>query len=412
MGYYDDEYENRRSKRRGGWFKGLFGVIIGALIVLFSLPFLLESGIVPGVSGQQDEPIVGSSEENGNDEMPSTTQNVNVDVNTAVTEAVDKVSEAVVGVVNLQQADFWSQQEGGETQEAGTGSGVIYKKENGEAFVVTNNHVVQGASQIEVSLADGTKVPAEMVGTDIFTDLAVLKMDAEHVEKVAEFGNSENLKPGEPALAIGNPLGLRFSGSVSKGIISGLERTIPVDLNGDGTQDWQAEVIQTDAAINPGNSGGALVNINGQVIGINSMKIAQSAVEGIGLAIPTSTVIPIIEQLEKNGEVKRPYMGVSIRSLSEVPKYHWQETLKLPEDIKSGVFVEGVVPMSPAGKAGLKELDVITALDGEPIENVLDLRQYLYQDKQIGEKLAITFYRNGKKQTTEMTLAEDQNRAQ
>src|SRR5690606_29812159 len=137
---------------------------------------------------------------------------------------------------------------------------------------------------------------------DILTDLAVLEIDAKHVTTVAEFGNSENLRVGEPAIAIGNPLGLRFSSSVTQGIISATERSIPVDLTGDGQIDWHAEVIQTDAAINPGNSGGALINIQGQVIGINSMKIAQSAVEGIGFAIPTAIAVPVINDLERFGE--------------------------------------------------------------------------------------------------------------
>uniref|UniRef100_UPI0030C839CB S1C family serine protease n=1 Tax=Enterococcus faecium TaxID=1352 RepID=UPI0030C839CB len=156
-------------------------------------------------------------------------------------------------------------------------------------------------------------------------DLAVLEIDAGHIKKIAEFGNSEALKMGEPVLAIGNPLGATFSGSVTQGIISGINRTIPVDINLDGMIDWQAEVLQTDAAINPGNSGGALVNIAGQVIGINSMKIAESAVEGIGLSIPINYAKPIINDLEKFGEVKRPYMGVDLKSVNEIPGYYQEE---------------------------------------------------------------------------------------
>ncbi|WVE36908.1 trypsin-like peptidase domain-containing protein, partial [Priestia megaterium] len=135
----------------------------------------------------------------------------------------------------------------------------------------------------------------------------------------------------------GNPLGLQFSGSVTQGVVSGVNRVIPQDLNGDGNPDWQSEVIQTDAAINPGNSGGALVNIDGELIGINSMKIAQEAVEGIGLAIPINMARPIINDLERYGEVRRPYLGVSTLSLSEVSGYHLKETLKLPHDVVNGV---------------------------------------------------------------------------
>ena len=186
----------------------------------------------------------------------------------------------------------------------GTGSGVIYKKAGNKAYVVTNQHVVEGATHLEVTLTDGTKIPAKLLGGDIWTDLAVLEIDTNHVKKIAEFGNSDVLKMGEPVMAIGNPLGTTFSGSVTQGIISGINRTIPVDINQDGIMDWQAEVLQTDAAINPGNSGGALINIAGQLIGINSMKIAQSAVEGIGLSIPINYAKPIISDLEQFGVVK------------------------------------------------------------------------------------------------------------
>lgn len=396
MGYYDQDYENRSSRRRGGFFPAIVGAVIGALLVFLAVPFLMEAGILP--YGNQSENANG--DKNGANDVPS--QSVDVDVTTDITEAVSKVSDAVVGVVNIQQAGFWSDG----MQEAGTGSGVIYKKENGKAFVVTNNHVVEGATQLEVSLSDGTKVPAKLLGTDIYTDLAVLEMDDEHVEKVATFGNSENLRLGEPVIAIGNPLGLEFSGSVTQGIVSGLERAIPVDFDEDGQEDWRAEVIQTDAAINPGNSGGALVNVAGQIVGINSMKIAREAVEGIGFSIPTTIVKPIISDLEKYGEVRRPYMGITPVPLSEVPSYHWKQTLKLPNNVTAGVVIYSIVPFGPADKAGLKELDTIVALDGEEIRDEVELRKYLYNEKKVGETVNVTYYRAGKKQTAEVSLLE------
>src|SRR5690606_38956611 len=186
-----------------------------------------------------------------------------------------------------------------------TGSGVIYKSEGDTAYVVTNHHVVDGASGIEVTLADGTKVEAQVVGSDIWTDLAVLEMSNNKVQDVVELGDSDALKRGEAVIAIGNPLGLEFSGSVTSGVVSGTDRAVPVDLDGDGQEDWQAEVLQTDAAINPGNSGGALVNLAGQLIGINSMKIATSAVEGIGFSIPINSAMPVINSIEENGEMIR-----------------------------------------------------------------------------------------------------------
>lgn len=309
---------------------------------------------------------------------------------------------------NLQNTSFWGGAAGQQEEgvEAGTGSGVIYKVEGDRAFVVTNEHVIQGSDELEVSLSEGQRVPAELVGSDIWTDLAVLTIDAENVDTVADFGNSDNLRAGEPAIAIGNPLGPRFARTVTLGIISATERSVPVDLTGDGQIDWNAEVLQTDAAINPGNSGGALLNIQSEVIGINSMKLAQG--EGIGFAIPTTIVLPVIQDIEQHGEVRRPEMGVIIGSLEEIPSYHWQETLNLPPEIVTGVFIHEIVPNSPAADAGLEQYDVITALDGEDVEAAHDLRRHLYTDVDIGDEMEVTFYRNGEQMQTTVTLDEQQ----
>ncbi|WP_226582219.1 S1C family serine protease [Halobacillus litoralis] len=405
MGYYDDHSPSSQQKRnRRRWvMPTLVGGILGAVLVLLALPALVQTELLPydmtipeDESGlvQDDQGLTGG-----------TTKNVELDVTTQITKVVDEVTPSVVGVVNLQtQENFWRQQNSDSSRQAGVGSGVIYKKEEGTAYVVTNNHVIEGASEIEVVLADETRVKAELVGSDLFTDLAVLKMSADQVEKVVELGTSENLKVGEPAIAIGNPLGLSFAGSVTQGIISGKERAIPQDFNGDGLDDWQAEVIQTDAAINPGNSGGALINIDGQLIGINSMKIAQSAVEGIGFAIPIDSAKPIIDELEQYGQVDRPYIGIEAYGLNEVPTSEWSNTLNLPNEVEGGLYIRSVRQMSPAAKAGLKPLDVITALDGEPVEDIIDLRKYLYNEKDAGDQLEMTYYRDGKKQTTTITL--------
>lgn len=407
MGYYDSDYENGRQSRRGrrGWFfSSIIGAVIGALLVVMLVPTLSRWGVLP-----YDIAVNENTTEHAIDTKPAEPgiqRNVSVNVASEVTNAVDKVSEAVVGVVNIQETSFWSQG----PQEAGTGSGVIYKKSGDTAFVVTNNHVVEGANQLEVTLEDGTRIKAHLLGSDVWTDLAVLEIKGKEVEKiktVATFGNSDSIQVGEPAIAIGNPLGSMFSGSVTQGIISGTNRTIPIDINKDGMIDWQAEVLQTDAAINPGNSGGALVNIAGEVIGINSMKIAEQAVEGIGLAIPINFAKPIINDLEKFGEVRRPYMGISLKSLNEIPTYHWQETLRLPSKVKDGVAILEVVPNSPASRAGLQQYDVIVELDGHKIKDVLELRKYLYNDKKVGQTMKVTFYRGGKEQTATMKLAKE-----
>lgn len=410
MGYYDQDYQTRykapepRKSRKGYFFTSFVGAIIGALLVILSVPFLSDAGVLP----YRVEPTNVPAQETAAG-MGGTTGEVRnqvaVDVETDVTKAVEKAADAVVGISNIRTSKgFWFSEE--QEESAGTGSGVIYKTAGNKAYIVTNHHVVEGANELEVTLADGNKIPATLKGSDVWTDLAVLEVSSEKIKTIAEFGNSERLKPGEPVIAIGNPLGLTFSGSVTKGIISGLERAIPVDINQDGIADWQADVIQTDAAINPGNSGGALINIAGQVIGINSMKIAQSAVEGIGLSIPINYAKPVIADLEKYGEVRRPYMGVDLRSVSDLPASFQRGDLQLPNDVNYGVALRHVVPNSPADKAGLKELDVIVSMDGEKIKDAIDLRRHLYNKKKIGEKMKIKFYRAGKQMETTIQLGE------
>lgn len=409
MGYYDDHSPNRYKEQKGNkggiFIASLVGAILGAILVIIAVPTLSNKGMLPYKVETDQRAAETNTDQTGKNIVH---QQVSYDVKTNTTDAINKTADAVVGINNIQSTSFWfddSNRKGnGSDETAGTGSGVIYKKAGDRAFVVTNHHVVEDASRLEVSLSDGTKIPAKLLGSDIWTDLAVLEIDAAKVKKVAEFGDSDRLKMGEPVIAIGNPLGPTFSGSVTQGIISGLKRTIPVDINQDGVVDWQSEVLQTDAAINPGNSGGALINMAGQVIGINSMKIAQNAVEGIGLSIPINSAKPIIHDLETFGSVKRPYMGVDLKSVNEIPAYYQQEALKLPHNVTSGVAIRQIVPRSPAARAGLKELDVIVEMDGTKINDVIDLRKHLYQKKKIGEKMKVKFYRKGKLQETTLTL--------
>lgn len=404
MGYYDDHVKKPEPpKKRGNWILPIIiGVVVGALLMLVIYPSLSGNNVV--LKENEDD----NTEETQNDEESSNKveQQVSIEVSTQITEIVEEVSPAVVGVTNIQRrADFWQQ---GETDsEAGTGSGVIYKKDDDYAYIVTNHHVVDKADMIEVVLNDDTSLEAELLGSDLFTDLAVLRVDSDNIDRTIEMGSSESLKVGEPVIAIGNPLGHMFAGSVTQGIISGKQRTIPQDFNQDGRPDWQIEVIQTDAAINPGNSGGALINMKGQLIGINSMKISQMIAQGIGFAIPIDTARPIIEELEKTGKVTRPYLGVEIYSLDEVPKVEWKNTLKLPDSVEGGVYIWSVEPLSPADEAGLERLDVITELAGKPVLDILDLRKILYEELEVGDKVDIVYYRDGERKETSVTLGED-----
>lgn len=404
LGSYKDkrtELKNPPPKSKKSWLSGFIGGIIGGLISALVVTLLFTNGTIN----------ISQDEENDSSENQKA-----VEVNTApemienlsaedanVSTNIQEVSEAVVGVVNLQQQSIWT-----DSEEAGTGSGIIYKKEDGKAYVVTNQHVVDGAQQVEVVLKEDERLPAKVLGEDALTDLAVLEIDGDKIQTVAKFGSSEDLVIGETVLAIGNPLGLEFANSVTKGIISGLDRSVTVDTNRDGQADWVTEVLQTDAAINPGNSGGALVNGDGEVIGINSMKIAQSAVEGIGFAIPVNAALPIMEQLEKEGEVSRPQIGIATVSLYQVPPQYRYE-INLPEDLEGGMVIANVQPNSPADEAGLQQFDIITKINNHEVTSIVELRKYLYSETTVGDKVEIEYYRNGERQTTSLQLAEMEN---
>ena len=332
-----------------------------------------------------------------------------------VSDVVSNVKNAVVSVINKQSINQnslfgnygQSRRQNQKTEDsdlttASEGSGVIYKVENGYAYIVTNNHVISGSQELEVLMADGTREKAELIGADKWTDLAVLKIKADKVTTVAEFANSDEVKAGQTAIAIGSPLGTEFATSVTQGIVSAKDRSVPTDVDGDGKQDWVVNAIQTDAAINPGNSGGALVNAAGQVIGINSMKISKSSVEGIGFAIPSNEVVSIINQLEKSGKVIRPVLGISMVDLTSVSSQGRQQ-LSLSNDVKEGVVVADVQDNSSASKGGLKQYDVITEIDGKPITGVQTLRKALYS-KTVGSSMEVTYYRNGQKQTATIQL--------
>ncbi|WP_202081540.1 S1C family serine protease [Caldalkalibacillus salinus] len=409
MGYYDEEREpststgshpelkrDLRQKNQRPWLQMLVSSIIGGLIVAVLVPGLATLNLLPYDVVPKNESTT-SSETTQVNQAVAQQQTLEYKVEYDVIDAVEGVSDAIVGVVNIQEGtNFFSRSV--QDVERGTGSGVIFAKEDDRAHIVTNYHVIEGAQRVEVSLANGERVDAQLKGADPLTDLAVLEIDGTHVDTVAEFGDSDSIRPGEPAIAIGNPLGLEFSRTVTQGIISARERSVEV------SQDWEVNVIQTDAAINPGNSGGALINIQGQVIGINSLKIAQSGVEGLGFALPSNDVIPIIEDLVAHGEVQRPYMGVSIIDLTDVDSRHWTETLKLPGDINQGVVIRGTEAMSPADQAGFQELDVIVEINGEPIHNSMELRKFLFNKASIGETIEVKVYRGGLPEVVEVTL--------
>ncbi|TFJ92328.1 S1C family serine protease [Lentibacillus salicampi] len=383
-----------KQKKSGNLLSGLAGGLISAIVVVL----LFTSNIIPdnNNSSTSDD---ASSENNQASESPEVTETIASD-NAEAASNMDEAADAVVGVTRMQQTNIWEP-----SQKSGTGSGILYKKEDGNAYVVTNHHVVADAQEVEVALNNDERIKAEVLGSDELSDLAVLKVDGSKIDTVANLGASEDVKAGETVVAIGNPLGMEFANTLTRGIVSGMDRSVSTDTNGDGQPDWVTEVIQTDAAINPGNSGGALVNSDGKVIGINSMKIAQTAVEGIGFAIPIDSAMPIIEQLESDGSVARPYIGISTASIQQVPP-QYRDQIQLPKDMEGGMVIAQVETGSPAEQANLQQFDVITKINGNEINSLVDLRKFLYNETKIGETVELEIYRNGEAQTVSLDLVE------
>lgn len=398
------------------------GLTLTKVAVTAAVAGLLGGGVAYGGinylsnSGLNDTAVPAGTNKTGN----TKTSNVTVNVNSQSTKAFNSVKGAMVSVINLQKqssnntlGELFGQSSSSSSsksslEEASEGSGVVYKKDGNTAYIVTNNHVVSGSSALRVVTSSGKQLQAKLVGKDSVTDLAVLKVNGSSLKTVASFGNSDKIKVGETALAIGSPLGSQYATSLTEGIISAKKRTIET-TNSAGTQTGSATVIQTDAAINPGNSGGALINVGGQVIGITSSKIASdtegTSVEGMGFAIPSNEVVNIINQLVKKGKVVRPALGITYVDLANVSDSQQKSILKLPSSVTNGVVVMGASSGSPAKKAGLAKYDVITELGGHKISTQSTLRDILYKYK-LNDTVSMTYYHNGKKKTTSVKLTE------
>lgn len=392
-------------KKMKNWLKP-----VAAVIILF-LAGLTGALVALNITNMSQTTVSSSSN--------VTTSSVSYKNSTSTTEAVKKVQEAVVSVINYQsqssslENNFSTQMFGEQSDSSSSdelsvyseGSGVIYKIDGDSAYLVTNTHVIEGAKQIEIMLSDGTKVVGELVGEDTYSDIAVVKISSKNISTVAEFADSDKLTVGETAIAIGSPLGTEYANSVTQGIVSSLSRT--VTLTNSNGETISTNAIQTDAAINPGNSGGALINVEGQVIGINSSKISSTSsqsgesVEGMGFAIPANDVVKIINQLEQNGEVVRPALGIRMAALSELSTNAISQ-LNIPSSITNGVVVAKVIDGMPAQEK-LEKYDVITEIDGKEVTSSSDLQSILYGHS-INDSIKVTFYRGTEKKTTTIEL--------
>ncbi|WIV11730.1 trypsin-like peptidase domain-containing protein [Proteiniborus sp. MB09-C3] len=298
-----------------------------------------------------------------------------------VAKVADEVLPSIVMIKNKVNIN-----RGFEVQQVdkGTGSGIIYRK---DGYIITNQHVIDGATELTVTLHDGTEYKGRVLGQDTKTDLAVVKVEANNLP-AAKIGDSDNLMVGELAVAIGNPAGEEFSGTVTAGIISALNRSLNIG-------EKKMKLIQTDAAINPGNSGGALVNQNSEVIGINSIKLSSPEIEGMGFAIPINDALPIINELIQNGYVKRPWIGVGIQGITEVESKQY--------NIPVGIYVGQVYYNSPAEKAQLKPNDIIVKIDEIKVETTEEL-SHIIEGHKSGDTIRLTIYRDGKYMDVDVTL--------
>lgn len=370
MDYNNNSYENNswesgirfKEKRK---CKKLIKFLAMILVIFFSASI---GGILGGYYVKKNyTPSYIPVNPGDNDETQKTIIKVPEIPKNSITEVAEAVGPAVVGVNN--NVIVW-----GEKREQGSGSGIIIDK---AGYIVTNYHVIENANEVTVTLPGGKKVPAQIIGKDKEMDLAVLKINVSNLP-VAKLGRSSLVRVGEISIAIGNPLGEEFAGSVTSGIISGVNREIKTDY---GTYRY----IQTDASINSGNSGGALCNIAGEVIGINTLKL--NATEGMGFAIPIDEAKPIIDELIKNGYVSRPQMGVVIIYLDK--------QLANEYEVPMGAGIKRIIDGSPAQKAGLRAGDIIVEIDGTPV-NADDVLRTVIRKHKVGDIISLKVWRNGK----------------
>jgi serine protease Do len=390
-----------RPKRWRGVLATVSAGVIGSMLTMAIIPYSdkiesLYSAVEQKVINQPE-----SSNSNNSDQViaQQTSATKLSDTSGSMADMVAEASKAIVGIVNKQtQGNNYSNASNSETVNSGSGTGVVFKIDDDSAYIVTNNHVIENATELEITVYGGEKTTAEVIGADSLTDLAVLKIDAKYATTKLDFGDSSILRAGDSVLAIGNPLGLEFSNTVTQGIVSAVNRTVAVTTS---AGEWDLNVIQTDAAINPGNSGGALINTSGQVIGINSLKISDDGVEGLGFAIPSNDLIPIINEIMETGQVERPYIGIGLASLEEVPSMYLQN---LPQNIEGGAMVTNIDSNSAAAEAGLKVQDIITSINDKTITSSDNLRKYLYSELGVGDQVSLGVYRGGEKITIELTL--------
>lgn len=328
--------------------------------------------------------------------VPSVSKNIVENVSkleyneTSIADSVDKVKDAVVVVMSYKN-----------NIQISTGTGFVYKKDGDTSYIMTNNHVIDGADKVQLILDDGNTIDATVVGGETYSDIAVLTSTSDKLTTVIEIGDSSESRVGDTVFTVGSPMGEEYRGTVTKGTLSGKDRLVAVSFSGT-TSDYYMKVLQTDAAINPGNSGGPLLNINGEVIGVNSLKLVEDEIEGMGFAIPIEDALNYAETLESGNTVERPYVGIGMLDITD-QYYLWQNGISIPNNITEGVAILTVENNSPASNAGIQKGDIIIKLNDTDISSVAEFRYELYKHN-VGDTINITYIRDGKENTAKVTL--------
>lgn len=330
--------------------------------------------------------LVKYSPLNITENITKTVKDVTV-TDTGIADAVEKVYDSVVTIETYQKNKLYA-----------TGTGFVYKKEDGKGYILTNNHVIENADAVRVVFTNNNSVEAKIVGSDKYADIAVLTVDSQNVLSVAELGNNSSSRIGDTVFAVGAPIdSSAYSWTVTRGILSGKDRMVEVSLTNSSVSDWVMSVLQTDAAINSGNSGGPLSNSNGEVVGITSMKLASSQIEGMGFAIPIEDALWYAEKFEKGEKIERPYLGVSMYNLSDI-------LIRVDAPVSSGVYIDKVESGSPADEASLKSGDIIVKLGDADITSLAFLKYQLYKHN-VGDTVSISYYRGSELKTTNIHLS-------
>ena len=317
-------------------------------------------------------------------------------VDNSIADAVEKVYDAVV-VIEAYNNDTLKS----------TGTGFVYKKTGGKGYIMTNNHVVDDANNVKIIYSNGTTTTADILGKETYSDIAVLTVKDDTVLSVVSLGDSTKMRLGDTVFTIGSPLGSEYSGTVTRGILSNKDRLVAVSLTSGSTSDWIMKVLQTDAAINPGNSGGPLLNINGEVIGINSLKLVENEIEGMGFAIPIEDAIYYAEILEKVEKISRPYMGIGMLDISNPYSLRYYG-INIDSSVTSGVVITEVEKNSPAYKAGLQKGDVIYQINDEDVNSIAEFRYVLYKSRP-GDTITLKYYRGADKKSVNVKLVKNDN---